>query len=176
VTAQAPIATANVSHTGQRSQNCHAISAKAIIPMPPADAPVVSMTAARRALSPRAPEPTFLFWSLTMKAIPVGKIAGTARNSPPTFGPATYARRPVQVVTAPPIAKRNKWPDAVLSSIGPGSKRILTFLARPGRSSRPRRRGDATGLDIGPRLNGSRGGIRVSSTLRRSDAVLHRAS
>lgn len=132
---QTAVAVVNASQADHRPKRDQQTSAKAIRPKAPMDAPVASRTVARRARSPRAPGPALRLCSLTMNAIPVGKIAGIARKRPPIAGPHFLATSPVPTVIAPPIAKRNAWPEILLSLSGPGVKRILTSAESQGEAA-----------------------------------------
>jgi hypothetical protein len=77
--------------------------------------PIAAPRASRAAASfPRVVPsfPTFCFFSSSCFATKVtlaGKIAGKARNNPPTTGPKCLATRPVAAVIAPPNKKRTAY-------------------------------------------------------------------
>ena len=84
---------------------------KATRPRLPSAAPAASSAAA--SLPRRFPvRPALSFRSLTCFSIKValaGKIAGKARNSPPTIGPKRAAMSPAITVIAPPSRNRRRY-------------------------------------------------------------------
>jgi hypothetical protein len=94
--------------TGRTFQTTIANNAKPIVPIA---APRASRAAA---FFPRVVPsfPIFSFFSFSCFATSVtlaGKIAGKARNSPPTTGPKCLATIPVAAVIAPPNKKRTAY-------------------------------------------------------------------
>jgi hypothetical protein len=85
-------------------RSCQTTIAKLASPRQPRDVPRASSAAACR---PRAvlKIPARAFRSLSCFSISValaGKIAGTAKNKPPTAGPCRFAMRPAATVITPP--------------------------------------------------------------------------
>src|SRR5205085_10237461 len=96
-TSQAMVARSRSPHAARWAASAHTRAPNTIRPMLPATAPAAS--------SPAASSPSCFFTSVRL----AGRMAGKARNRPPTAGPYVVPRTPARAVTRPPKAKRTAY-------------------------------------------------------------------
>ncbi len=104
------MAASKISHAGLPNRNFHTNRANAASAILPIVAPRASKATAFLArLTPFMPARCFFSFScFSIRVALAGKIAGNARNSPPTTGPYAFATMPVATVARPPKTIRRK--------------------------------------------------------------------
>ncbi len=106
-TSHASVATLSTATIEWSGASCHTTAANAMSPTLPMAAPAASTPATWWA-NRFFPDFSRAFFSsvFSSRVAAAGKIAGAARNRPPTPGPKCLAMIPARAVTAPPKMKR----------------------------------------------------------------------
>ena len=140
---QASVAQIITRQVDRRGVSRPTATANAMRPILPIAAPAASRPAASLPrIVPSKPRCFFCFLCFSTRVAPPGKIAGNARNKPPTPEPHLLAINPAATVTAPPNANLRAYSYHLVSPRAERSRLIFIGLSqgcspKPEGSSRP---------------------------------------
>jgi hypothetical protein len=140
ITSHIMVAAISVGHTVWLGKTFHTTTAKLIKPVQPIAVPAASTPAAALArFVPSSPAHRFLRFScFSMSVALAGKIAGTAKNNPPIFGPNSSAITAAIPVINPPKKKRTAYSYHFVRFNAEGSACIFMSDHRNQRNHVPR--------------------------------------